>query len=92
MKLPRIQFTIRNILWATIWAGVWFALLRLTDFPRSDFGSPLFPVWRYSSCIVAIFGVLGVARQRPIAWGLLALGAWIILTVLLLPPIQAARE
>ncbi len=88
-KESRSQFTIAELLWITLWVCVFLASLRMVSW------EPLYselPIVRYSSSLVLIFGLFGVWRKQPLAWGLLGFAAWLMAVLLLLPVFAGARE
>ncbi len=89
---PTIQFSMGGILWATLWLGVGFALLRMTACLGCEFDSIFFQIIHRATVAVPIGGFIGIYQKHPVAGGVIALVIWFLVMVVFLPGIQAARE
>jgi len=88
MKLPRFQFTISRLLWATFWVGIGLTVWKLSrpfDLPHflDDDPDNIRPRMLIAFYMVPIAGVAGSFWGRPIAAPSKAFVYWLVSCVMI---------
>jgi hypothetical protein len=85
MDKQRFQFSIRAMLWATFWVGVWLMTLRLFDVAHFLDDDPDHVMPRIVAAFWAVpaAGAIGSLCGRPMAWAKTALLVWVPVSALI---------